>query len=88
MNSLNTIDETVLKLLRCPITKSGLTPANEELLNQTNNLIGAGEIQDNRGKPVQRQLDAALVNHEQSVLIPIRDGVISLTKDNLIVLKK
>ena len=81
------IDDKTLELLRCPNTGSRLTVVENQTLQQINQWIESGDLLDCSGKQVDSPLDGALMNEDQSLAMPIRLGVISLSSDRAIPLR-
>ena len=65
------IDETLLKILRCPKGLSPLTLANPQILERVNRAISAGRIVNFEGVRVQQRLESALINESGELLYPI-----------------
>jgi|GEM_PF-1644157 len=74
----------VLKLLRCPVTGSALVPLDPESLEWWNRQIASGQVDNRAGQTVRFQLDGALVNTDQSLMVPVHDGIIVMLDDELI----
>ena len=56
------MDAEFLKLVRCPITLTKLSPADERLLAAVNRKIDAGQLSNRIGQAVTEPLQAGLVN--------------------------
>lgn len=82
------IDNETLNLLRCPVTGSKLQHATEQLVEQVNHRSQAGELCDRAGQKIDFRIDAALVNADLSLLMPIRAGVVSMAAGRSIELDK
>ncbi|MEM9412342.1 MAG: Trm112 family protein [Planctomycetota bacterium] len=81
------IDDKTLELLRCPSTGSRLTVAEISMINRLNQNIESGQIFDCSGRKIDAPIEGALVNADQSLAMPIRLGVISLSTERAIPLK-
>ncbi|MDA8563819.1 hypothetical protein N9L06_05140 [Mariniblastus sp.] len=79
-----TIDPSVLAFLRCPVTQSELTTADDGLVQQANALIESSQLTDRLGQSVPGPIEAAFVNADQSLLIPVRGGIVVMLEDRLI----
>jgi uncharacterized protein YbaR (Trm112 family) len=78
------IDPAVLPMLRCPVMQSELTVAESGLVAKANALIAADKLVDRLGQPVPGPLDGALINADQSLLLPTRGGIVVMLEDRLI----
>ena len=74
----------MLELVRCPITGSRLTEVESGLLAEINRQIERKQLVDRSGVPVEAAIEQALVNENQTLLIPIREGVVNLIAEELI----
>ena len=81
---MNPIDSEILDLLRCPVTGSKLHFAKGDVVELINRRVQTGQLADRSGKLIELQIDAALVNADQSLLMPIRAGVISMAANRTI----
>lgn len=79
-----TIDPTVLAFMRCPVTQSKLTTADDNLIQQVNGLIESSQLTDRLGQSVPGPIEAAFINADQSLLIPVRGGIVVMLEDRLI----
>ena len=80
------ISDEFLRLIRCPISRTALTLADEALLARINDGVAAGRIANRIGEPLSRPLDGGLVNEDRSWLFPIYDGIPTLMADAAIAL--
>ena len=78
------IDEELLNILRCPITKTRLTVADQELVDRVNKRIEQEKIENCIGEKVTRAVDGGLINESQAHLLPIFDGIPCLIPDEAI----
>ena len=74
----------LLRCLRCPITKSPLQLAEEELVGRINRAIAAGNVSSRMSQRLERPLDGGLVNAQRTYLLPIYGGIPCLIGDNAI----
>lgn len=72
------IGSEILELLRCPVTGSRLSYAKNEIVEQLNLQSQSGQLSDRSGQPINFTIDAALINADDSLLMPIRAGVVSM----------
>ena len=78
------MDAEFLKLVRCPITLTKLSPADERLLAAVNRKIDAGQLSNRIGQAVTEPLQAGLVNEDASWLMAVIDGIAVLVADQAI----
>jgi hypothetical protein len=78
------IAPNVLALIRCPMTGTPVRHATPALVDQANEMIRAGKLENQMGQTVREPLDDALTNEGEEWLLPIRGDVISLVKESLI----
>jgi uncharacterized protein YbaR (Trm112 family) len=69
------VDPELLKLLCCPETHQGLRPADMALLQQLNQKIGAGVLQNRAGRAVAEKLGDGLLREDGKILYPVRSGI-------------
>jgi len=74
------------EILRCPVTKSGLTTMTNEQLNQMNRRILDHELKHLDGTVVQRPLTQAFVSEDGRFAYAVEDGIILLLAPFAIVL--
>lgn len=80
------IDSGLVAVIRCPVTKSPLHEANLELIENLNQQIETGSLVNRIGQTVSAKLDSGFVNADQSLLLPVRGGIVVLLSDEAIVL--
>lgn len=78
------IDPSVLTYMRCPVTQTELSEAPAELVERANRLIESSELTDRLGQSVPGPIDAAFINADQSLLIPVRGGIVVMLENRLI----
>jgi uncharacterized protein YbaR (Trm112 family) len=67
-----------ISALRCPVTLSPLQYASAAMLAGINRAIALGEVQTRESQTVSEPLEDALVNSDETLLFPLRGGVICL----------
>ena len=75
------IPADLLDMLRCPVTRQSLAPANADQLARLNGEIAAGRLSNAAGVPIADPLDAALVRADGTAAYPVRDGIPVLLAD-------
>ena len=78
------IPDDLLEMLRCPVTRQTLAPANADQLARLNVYMAAGRLRNAAGLPVADPLDAALVRADGTAAYPVRDGIPVLLADELV----
>jgi uncharacterized protein YbaR (Trm112 family) len=73
-----------LELVRCPATQSRLTCLPESSVLKINERIQAGDVFNQIGKRVEQELESVLVNGDHTLLVPVREGIVTLLVDELI----
>ncbi len=79
-----TLDPAVLAFMRCPVTHSELTTAPDSLIERANGLIESSQLIDRLGQSVPGPIEAGCLNADQSLLIPVRGGIVVMLEDRLI----
>lgn len=82
-----TFDASVLAMIRCPVTHSGLTPASESDIEKLNVDIKNGKVFDRLGRAIAAPIEAGLMNAAGNLLMPIRGGIVTLIADESIVIE-
>lgn len=80
----NTIDATLLSLLRCPQTGEQLRPATPGEVDAANGRIAAGELRDASGEIVAEPLGGGLMTLCGSWLYPVRDQIPTMIPEEAI----
>lgn len=80
------LDPGLIAVIRCPVTKSRLQEASASLIDRLNLEIEAGNVVNRIGQTIESRLDSGFVNADQSLLLPVRGGIITLIADESIVL--
>ena len=69
------MDKKLLSILCCPITHKGLSLARANQLAAINAAIGAGELANRDGDPLEKTLQEALITDDGKTMYPIDDGI-------------
>ncbi len=77
-------DPDLISMIRCPITKSPLSAASRTLIEQLNRQIESGTLVNRIGQTVEIKLDGGFINEDQSLLLPVRGGIVILVSDQAI----
>lgn len=80
-------DAELIRLIRCPVTKTRLSEADNALIEQLNQQISQQTLTDQTGQAVGTKLDGGFVNEDKSLLLPVRGGIVVLTADQAISMK-
>ena len=81
------IDKELLSILACPETKQPVTMADQALVDDINQRIQRGEIQNRGGKKVEKQIDGGLIREDGAYLYPIEDDIPVMLIEEAIPLK-
>jgi uncharacterized protein len=73
--AMTTLNPEFLAMLRCPEDRSSLTMADDLQVSRLNAEVAAGQLQNRGGKPVEKQLDGALIRADGKVAYPIIDQI-------------
>lgn len=74
----------LVQLIRCPVTKSDLTVAGEQVVSELNKQIESRTLLNQLGRVVEDPIESGFVNQEQSLLLPVRGGIVILIADQAI----
>ena len=69
------IDQRLLDILCCPVTKTPVRPLSRAQLGQLNRDIAAGKVVTVKGIPVASALDDGLITVDGKVIYRIDDGI-------------
>ena len=86
--SLLMINKGLLTILVCPMDRSPLSPADEQLVARLNRAIAAGRISNHAGQPVNQPIEGGLVRADRLFLYQILDDIPILLADEAILLKE
>ncbi len=75
------IDKQLLEIIVCPVNHQPLRIADQLLLEQINQAIGAGQVKDQAGRSVSELIEEGLLRQDGRILYPIRDGIPVLLAD-------
>jgi uncharacterized protein len=67
--------------LVCPVDRTPLSPAGDDLLAQLNRAIAAGRVKNRAGRVIDAALDDGLVRADDAMLYPVLDGIPMLLAD-------
>ncbi len=73
-----------LELVRCPATQSRLICLPAAVVAEINKKIQAGDVYNQIGQRVESELEAALLNEGHTLVVPVREGSVTLLVDELI----
>ncbi|MBN1394714.1 MAG: Trm112 family protein [Pirellulales bacterium] len=80
------VDKKLLAILVCPIDRSRLTEAEEDVVVRLNRAIAAGRVKNRSGRPVEREIEGGLIRADGAFLYPIADGIPMLLAEEAIAL--
>jgi len=78
------IDREMPTFLVCPVDRTPLSPASDQLVAQVNRAIVAGRVKNRAGQPVERPIDGGLLRTDKTFLYPILNGIPLLLADEAI----
>lgn len=76
--------EEMVELFRCPETGARLEVVDDDMLDDLNDAVRAGELSDAAGTPVEVPLDAALRPVDADFVYPVRDEMPNFVVENRI----
>ena len=80
------LDPQLLEILRCPVTESRLTEADNDLIMMLNRQIEQQRVQSKLMETLSRPIDGGLINEDRSLLMPIYQGIPDMNPDDAILL--
>ena len=78
----------LVQMIRCPVTKSDLCVASEEVVLELNKQIESRKLLNQLGQVVEVPIESGFVNQDQSLLLPVRGGIVILIADQAISLNQ
>lgn len=78
----------LLNILRCPESRTKLSPVSGEILARLNAAIRNGRLINCAGQILERPLDGGLVREDGTLLYPISDNIPVLLRDDAIMLEQ
>lgn len=78
------IDPEFSKIIRCPVTKSTLKTADPSLIQSLNEQIFKKNLVNRIGQTIATTLEGGYINENQTLLLPIRGGIVILIEDQAI----
>ena len=72
------------KIIRCPVTKSPLKAADPSLITSLNEQILEKKLMNRIGQTIATPLEDGYINESQTLLLPIRGGIVILIEDQAI----
>ena len=75
------IDDFLLPLLRCPLSRQPLAPAPPEVLARLDAGRAAGTLCNRAGQPLTEPIDAGLLRADGGLFFPVRSGIPLLVAD-------
>lgn len=83
---MSVLTPQALELIRCPVTRSRLTPGDEALLQALNQRITDGQLVNRIGQAVTDPVEAVMVNADGDVACAVRQGIVQLIGDETLVI--
>jgi uncharacterized protein YbaR (Trm112 family) len=78
------IDDQLLTLIQCPLSRQSLRIAPEALVTELNEKISRGELRDRSDQRVAEALDQGLITESGDRLYPVRGGIPTLIAEQSI----
>lgn len=82
------MDKRLLTILRCPVTRKGLSLLKKDKLERINAAIAEGTLKTHDGVRPAEQLAEALVTDDGKRLYPIKDGIPVLLESESILMEQ
>jgi uncharacterized protein YbaR (Trm112 family) len=80
----SSINQDLIAMIRCPLTKSSLILATDGKIEQLNSQIDEGTLFNQVGQKVTAKIDSGFVNEDSTLLLPVRGGIVILITDQAI----
>jgi len=84
----NEVSTDLTQMIRCPVSKSELSPASETVVTTANELIKKQALVNQVGQTVDAEIEAGFVNEDRTLLLPVRGGIVILISDQAIPLSQ
>ena len=75
------IDQGLLDILCCPVTKVPVKPLSKDKLDILNRAIEQGEIKQRDGSGVESPLEEGLITADGKTIYPVSDGIPIMLED-------
>lgn len=75
------IDEKLLELVQCPISRQKLQIADPQTIKELNEKIAQKSLRDSTDQLVESPLDQGLITMDGARLYPVRGGIPTLVAD-------
>jgi uncharacterized protein YbaR (Trm112 family) len=82
------LQNSLLKILRCPEDRSSLSVASPDIVERVNAAIRQGWIVNRAGKQLERTIDGGLVREDGAYMYPIIDEIPVLLQDDAIAINQ
>jgi len=69
------IDKELLDILACPENKTPVKMAEQSVIDDINDRIEKGEVQNRGGQQVEKKIDGGLIREDGAYLYPIDDDI-------------
>jgi uncharacterized protein len=69
------LDKDLVAILCCPETKQPVSLADGGLIEQLNEAVARGALQNKGKKPITEPLDGGLIRADRTILYPIREDI-------------
>lgn len=82
------MDKRLLTILRCPVSRKGLSVLKKDGLERLNAAIGKGELVNHEGTKLAEPLAEALVTDDGKRAYPVADGIPVLLESESIAMEQ
>ncbi len=69
------VSQELLEILVCPETKQRVSPAADEIIQQVNTRIEAGDLRNRGGDAVGKAISEGLLREDGKILYIVDDGI-------------